>query len=145
MPDEKMKADILAVNTAFYQALESMDLVAMADIWMHSVDAVCVHPGWEIITGWDAIRESLRAIFADTGYMRFQASDVQLWLHGETARLTCVENIFSVAGVHSIHGRVACTNLFVNTEEGWKMIVHHGSPIASAQPIEADSTDVDVN
>ena len=128
-------AAVLAANKAFYDAFEALDLAAMSRVWAHRPTAVCVHPGWEILTGWAAVRESWRAIFAGTGYMRFEASDLTIDVIENVARVTCVENLFQVVEGHTIHSQVAATNLFVRTGEGWKLLVHHGSPIAAAQSV----------
>jgi len=131
---------ILKINQAFYKAFEALDFDAMCNIWSQQETDVCIHPGWEILFGWTMIKESWRAIFANTGYMRFEPSEVTSEIRGDLARITCVENIFSVVNDMTIHSRVACTNLFARHEEGWRMVLHHGSPIASAQSMEPASS-----
>ena len=46
---------VRAANQAFYDAHEHRNMAAMADIWEQSVRAVCVHPGWPILRGWEAV------------------------------------------------------------------------------------------
>lgn len=127
------RAAVLEQNKAFYAAFEALDVEAMSRVWARRAQDVCIHPGWEILQGWHAIRESWRVIFANTDYMRFQPSDVQVEILGDVARVTCVENIFSVIEGHSLHSRVGCTHLFVRTPDGWRLTLHHGSPIAVGQ------------
>ena len=44
-----------------------------------------------------------------------------------------VENVSAAAaptGAYRHEARVACTNLFLRTDEGWRMTLHHGGVIA---------------
>lgn len=137
MADSKLSRDaladrqaVLAAVDAFYAALQGLDFPAMCALWAQRPQDVCVHPGWEVLHGWPAIRESWRAIFANTGFMRAWASEVQVELLGDLARVTNVENLMTVAGAQTAHSQVAATNLFLRTPDGWRMILHHGSPVA---------------
>ena len=137
------EATVREANEAFYRAFEAMDVEQMAQSWVQSDATVCVHPGWDTLHGWPQIRESWRTIFANTGYMRFNASDVRIQIMEETACVSCIENIFTVIDGMTIHSRVACTNIFVWREERWLLLIHHGSPIAESQSIRVP--DIDVN
>jgi uncharacterized protein (TIGR02246 family) len=136
---------VLQVNQRFYQAFENLDLEAMAGVWAQRSTDICIHPGWNILTGWEEIRASWTAIFANTGYMRFQASDVDVEIVGEVARVTCIEHIFSVAQGLTVHSQVACTNVFLLVDGNWRMALHHGSPVAAAHSAAAVSPDADPN
>lgn len=138
------EAAVLAAADAFYTAFEALDMTAMAACWARRDDDVCIHPGWEILTGWREISASWRSIFANTGFMRFEASDLRVEVIGDVARVTCVERIFSVADTHTTHGAVAATSLFLRTDDGWKMTLHHGSPIAATHQVtEIDTGGMD--
>ncbi len=127
---------VLAAVDAFYAALQALDLKAMGEVWARREQDICVHPGWEILEGWPLIRESWRAIFANTGFMRAYASEVRVELIGDLARATNVENLMTVAGAQTAHSQIAATNLFLRTEQGWRMILHHGSPMALRHSVE---------
>lgn len=135
---------VIAANEAFYRSLEALDIRAMRKIWAQRTDDICVHPGWEVLHGWHEIEASWTAIFANTGYMRFQASDVSVEVLGDVGRVTCVENIYSVIGSEAIHSRVASTNLFLREGERWKLFLHHGSPIASVGDDEDEDGDEEI-
>ncbi len=119
------EADVLAANQAFYEAHEARDLDAMRAVWVHSDDAVCTHPGWPILRGWPMIEESWRRIFAGAGRNQFIVTNDAVVTLGDTAWITLDENL--VDGVAT--GTIAATNAFVRTAAGWKMILHHGSPV----------------
>ena len=124
------KEAVERANSAFYDAFQAMDNDAMAECWARREQDICIHPGWEVIWGWEAIQSSWDAIFENSGYMRFELSDLAIACLGDVARLTCLENIYSVVEEATTHAQVAATNLFVRTDEGWRMILHHGSPVA---------------
>ena len=125
-------------NARFYRAFEALDLAAMDEVWAHADTVKCVHPGWPLLTGWDAVRESWRAIFENTEEMRFTISDVRAETVGALGWVTCTENILS-----DVRGRVAvtsilATNLFTRVEDAWLMIHHHASHVlSSAETAEA--------
>jgi ketosteroid isomerase-like protein len=122
-------------NTRFYRAFEALDLAAMDAMWGHGEDVKCVHPGWPLLTGWPAVRESWRTIFANTEEMRFTISDVRVQQSGAIGWVTCTENILS-----DVRGRVAvtailATNLFARVDDAWLMIHHHASHVLSSTEV----------
>lgn len=129
---------ILDVMQAFYDALEMMDAPAMADVWAGRPADVCVHPGWPMTHGWQSIRHSWRTIFEHTGYLQVSLSDISLEIGGRIARVCCTERRYSVYAPGTITSTVAATNLFVRTEEGWRLTLHHGSPVSGQRIAAAD-------
>ena len=133
-----MSADSKAVaeaNARFYRAFEALDLAAMDAIWAHGDDVKCVHPGWPLLTGWPAVRESWRAIFENTEEMRFTIGDVRVETGGTIGWVTCTENILS-----DVRGRVAvtailATNLFTRLDDAWLLIHHHASHVLSSAEV----------
>ena len=126
--------DVEQANARFYQAFETLDLARMDLVWSHGPHVKCVHPGWPILIGWDAVRSSWEAIFENTAEMRFTLSDVRAAGGGELAWVTCTENIFS-----EVRGRLAvtsvlATNLFERGPDGWQMVHHHASHVLSGAP-----------
>lgn len=123
----EQRAAIEAVNEAFYRAFEALDIAAMDRVWAPRDYAACVHPGQEAIVGWVEVRESFGAIFAGTGKIRFRLANVRIEVRRSLAWAYVLENIH--------HGddvlvAVQSTNLFERTPEGWKMILHHASPVS---------------
>jgi ketosteroid isomerase-like protein len=103
----------------------------MEAVWAHDQDVGCVHPGWPMLTGWSAVRESWRAIFANTEEMRFTLSDVRVGAGRDLGWVTCTENILS-----DVQGRVSvtailATNLFTRAGGRWLMVHHHASHVLS--------------
>ena len=128
--------EVEQANARFYQAFETLDLARMDLVWSHGPHVKCVHPGWPILIGWEAVRASWAAIFENTAEMRFTLSDVRAAAGGDLAWVTCTENIFS-----EVQGRLAvtsvlATNVFVRGAGGWRMVHHHASHVLSGRPAD---------
>ena len=50
---------VKAANQRFYDAFGALDIQMMDDLWDTTASALCVHPGWEPIVGWETIRSQL--------------------------------------------------------------------------------------
>ena len=119
---------VKAANQRFYDAFGALDIQQMDDVWESSDQALCVHPGWEPLTGWDTIRVSWAGIFDNATLMHFNIRYVNVAVHGGAAWVTCVEHISSVLQGRASNFGVLATNIFVQTSQGWKLSAHHASP-----------------
>ncbi|MCW2572035.1 MAG: hypothetical protein JWO88_2093 [Frankiales bacterium] len=126
-----MTADVEAANTALYEALEGADVDRMAAVWDDAEpDAVvCVHPGWPMLRGRRQVLRSFSAIMANTPYIQFFLTDVEVRVAGDTAVVTCTENILTAVSQEGSSGQVVATNVFRRRADGWRLQVHHGSPV----------------
>jgi len=131
-PEER----VLSANQQFYVALELLDLDAMDAVWLHEGWVTCVHPGWELLEGWEEVRESWRRIFENTQRMKVEISNVSVRVENSTAWVHCVEQVTSSFATGFSTAWVQATNLFVKRGEGWMMVHHHASPI----PRDEDQT-----
>ena len=122
--------EVEAANAALYSAFESGDIALMEAIWDTAApDAVvCVHPGWPMLRGRNEVLRSWAAVMANTDYIQFFLTDVQVTVTGDTAVVTCTENVLTSADVGE-NASVVATNVFVRRPDGWRLQVHHGSPV----------------
>ena len=120
--------DVEAANAALYTAFESGDVDLMEAVWDDSDDLVCVHPGWPMLRGRIDVLRSWSAVMAGTDYIQFFLTDVQVAVTGDTAVVTCTENVLTSADVGD-NGAVVATNVFVRRPSGWRLQVHHASPV----------------
>ncbi|MET9550019.1 nuclear transport factor 2 family protein [Streptomyces sp. NPDC006627] len=163
-------------NTAFYEALERGDFDEVSDLWLDSEadkvtdevtgddddrtdesvdgtadgDAIsCVHPGWPVLTGRGEVLRSYALIMANTEYIQFFLTDLKVGVAGDTAVVTCTENILSGGPPPEGGGElgplvgqlVVATNVFRRTPDGWKLWSHHASPVlAETDDDEGDET-----
>ncbi|PZG10620.1 nuclear transport factor 2 family protein [Nonomuraea aridisoli] len=128
-------AAIETVNQEFYAAIESGDLDKMTEIWAEDSpddQVTCVHPGWTLLQGRSEVLRSWALIMANTTYIQFVLTDVNTTVLGDVAVLTCVENILTAGeeGEASFAaGKVVASNVYVRTPQGWRLWMHHGSPV----------------
>src|SRR5262249_7727883 len=83
-----------------YRAFESLDIAEMDQVWSHAGHVRCIHPGWGLLVGWDAVRESWDAIFKGSREMRFSIADVRPYGDADLGWVTCTENILSEGRGH---------------------------------------------
>ena len=136
-PETPEHKAVEARNADFYAAFESGDLDAMTSIWLDDEQALCVHPGALPVRGTGAINRSWALIMANTPYIQFFLTDVEISLRGDVASVTCTENVLT-ADEHSDDGsfsgaKAVATNVFVRTGETWRLWIHHASPVMSAE------------
>ena len=74
---------IKQANQRFYEAFGALDIRGMDDLWESSDRALCVHPGWQPIVGWEPIRDSWRGIFENTSLMHFNIQYINLAVVGD--------------------------------------------------------------
>ncbi len=156
-------ADVSAVeeaNLALYTAVECGDLDAMGRLWAdgeHAESAVCVHPGWAPVVGRTQVLRSWALVMAGTTYIQFFLTDVRTSVVGDVAVVSCAENILTGVGPVDAGsaeggegadgseggeggglagGRVVTTNVFRRTPEGWRVWVHHASPVLADSDTE---------
>ena len=137
--DKDTEQAIRKINNSFYNAFESLSLEKMEEIWKHSEDIVCVHPGWDLFTGWMAVRESWVTIFQNAARIQFLITNEKIRVFGNVlAVVVCIENIQSDVGQNEIKTGVIATNIFerqdISDEQKWLMIHHHGSPLSNYIP-----------
>jgi ketosteroid isomerase-like protein len=124
------------MNTAFYEAFEAADLDTMQDLWLEDPDTLCVHPGALPVRGTGAINRSWALIMANTPYIQFFLTDVEVSVWADVASVTCTENVLTgdeTTGPDAFGGaKAVATNVFVRTPDGWRLWIHHASPVLSA-------------
>jgi ketosteroid isomerase-like protein len=137
--------EVLAVHADFYAAFESADFDMMSDLWAEDDAVVCVHPAAQPSRGRAAVMRSWLALMADAPYIQFFLTDVEATVTEDLATVTCVENVLSAAadtplGVFA-GGTAVATNVFRNTSKGWRLWVHHASPVLSGtEPQQEESS-----
>jgi uncharacterized protein (TIGR02246 family) len=137
MSSQADRAAVVAVNEEFYRAFEAADLDAMRDLWVDDGETLCVHPGALPVRGTSAINRSWALIMANTPYIQFFLTDVETSVLGDVASVTCTENVLTAAD--SVEegaftgAKAVATNVFVRTADGWRLWIHHASPVVSGE------------
>lgn len=147
LPSGTDKEQVDALNTAFYEAMERGDLDGLSELWLdgESPGVSCVHPGWPVLSGRGEVLRSYALIMANTEYIQFFLTDVVVSVAGDTALVTCTENILSGGPAEEsgalgplVGQLVVATNVFRRTPEGWRVWSHHGSPVLAETDDDQD-------
>lgn len=111
---------------AFYEAFQRCDIEAMMAVWADDESILCIHPGGPRLYGPDAVRESWEQIFKESPGWDFHLSNGQ-----------CIED--ELLSVHQLQenlydrgrfqGSAIATNVYHHTDQGWRMTLHHASPV----------------
>ena len=125
-------------EAAFYEALEGGDLEAMLEVWADDEEVVCIHPGGPRLAGYDQVRESFAQIFASGQRLKVHVSN-QVVLSGMMLAVHSVHENILVQGESRPRPPIAATNVYLRTGNGWRMILHHGSPAPQTPRASADS------
>ncbi len=131
---ESDEQEVMTANGAFYEALQHLDLAKMDAAWWHEDWVKCIHPGWELIQGWDEIHESWESIFRSTEKMRVSVSRPFVKVLGDVAWVSCIENVTSTFEGGFATAVVEATNIFLRRAGHWRMIHHHAAPLPGRVP-----------
>ena len=130
---DEILEQVRQANQHFYHAFESLDIEQMAAVWVQARRARCVHPGWEMLEGWEAIGQSWAAIFANTESMQFVITDVAVHLYDGVAWVTCIENLSDAPETLQMT-RILATNVYELIDREWRIVHHHASPVLRPSP-----------
>ncbi|MGN6474178.1 MAG: nuclear transport factor 2 family protein [Mycobacteriales bacterium] len=129
-------ADVAAVtsaNTELYAAIESGDVERVAAAWDDADDVVCVHPGWPPVRGRSRVLRSWAVIMANTAYMQFFPTAVDVAVDGDVAIVTCEHGLLARTDERDTGfgetARVVAANVFRRRNGGWRLWSHHASPV----------------
>ena len=126
-------------EAAFYEAFMKQDLEAMMEVWADDDEVYCVHPRGARVAGVAQVRESWRQIFASAQSVRFQVREQHL-LQAMMVAVHSVYEHISVGSETRARGCVLATNVYMRTERGWRMMVHHASPAPAVDEPEPRRT-----
>ena len=101
----------------------------MADIWEPSQRATCVHSGWPLIPGYANVLESWSYNFQDICVEHIVVRDAHAVIHhGGVGWVYCKEYFDSLYwSGHLSSFEARATNIFVESDGGWRMVYHHSA------------------
>ena len=116
-------------ETAFYTAFANTDLDAMMLVWLDSDAVTCIHPVGPRISGHQAVRASWMEVFRNGGGLRFRLAEVSR-TQDALLSIHVLHEYISVPGESGERPPAVATNIYQLTQDGWRMILHHASPVA---------------
>ncbi|GAA3756323.1 nuclear transport factor 2 family protein [Salinactinospora qingdaonensis] len=126
---------VAEANAEFYQAIENGDIDLMQRVWARedqAPDLVCVNPGWPLLRGRAEIMRAWSLVMANVPYIQYVLTETHIGVGTEVAMVTCEENVLTAdedTPGFIANGQVVTTNLFISTEQGWRLWSHHASPV----------------
>ena len=120
--------DSWQVEESFYQAFQNCDIEQMKNIWGNTDEVVCIHPNSQRIFGYELIMASWEQIFAAQESVSIQISEPVYKLQENMAAHYIKEELFVAENKIA---SILATNIYQQTKQGWKMIAHHASPVAT--------------
>lgn len=131
-----------AVNQAFYAAFEQLDLTAMTNLWARKVLVSCVHPGWDLVLGHEAVMQSFRTIFEGTSEIHFHSEDTQVTAGAEMGWVVSREVLSTAVRGVPVENTLTAVNTFVLEQGVWRVAHHHAAPLLAGKPRTARKPDV---
>ena len=116
-------------ETAFYTAFANTDLDAMMQVWLDSDAVICIHPVGPRISGHQAVRASWMEIFRNSSGLRFRLAEVSR-TQDALLSIHVLHEYIAVPGESGERPPAVATNIYQLTQDGWRMILHHASPVA---------------
>lgn len=116
--------DSMQVEESFYQAFRNRDLELMQQVWDQTDEVICIHPGSPRIYSFTLIIASWEQIFAAPDAASIEITEPVVKSEDKVSIHYVKENL-SVN--NNPVGSVYATNIYHQTEAGWKMIAHHAS------------------
>ncbi|MCZ6555743.1 MAG: nuclear transport factor 2 family protein [Thermodesulfobacteriota bacterium] len=129
MAIETDKELILDVNSRFYKALGTRDLELMGTVFVHDERAGCTHPGWVMLEGWEAIRQSWENVFDPEDQLDIKLHNVTVDIEGDAAWVSCIQELTYIKRDPIMMNVSVSTNIFEKNESGWRMVIHQASPV----------------
>ena len=120
-------------ESGFYKAFEDGDLEAMMAVWDTGSDVVCIHPLRPRLVGLDLIKKSWSQIFHHSPKIKIGIDNRQRLQVGDLCVHVLHEN-FVIEGQATEQSPVVATNIYRLTGVGWRMILHHASPLTRTAP-----------
>ena len=99
---------------------------AMENVWARVAPVTCLHPGWTLLSGREAVLESWRTILANPNQPRIVGGGASVTVFGDAALVLCREVVSGSA--------LYATNVFVREEGTWRMTHHHSGPVMVRNP-----------
>lgn len=130
MISEAVRDQVMAANQAFYDAFAGRDLDALMGCWAQDDDVACIHPGGTPLCGYDLVRTSWEGLMsADTDDFTIHPEVVSVSYEDPVATVVCMERFATHGHGGGSRADLVATNVFVLGAGGWRMLVHHASPV----------------
>jgi len=118
-----------AAEAAFYAAFEARSLDAMMAVWSSDDDIACIHPLAAPLDGRAAVAAGWRSMFEAAGQFRIQVETAhEIREAGQVIRI--VREYLIIGQETEPRPPILATNVYRREADGgWRMVLHHASPL----------------
>lgn len=117
-----------AAEAAFYAAFEARNLDAMMAVWAHSDSIACIHPLAAPLDGRAAVAAGWRSMFEAAGQFRVEVELAhEIREAGQVIRI--VREYLVIGQETEPRPPILATNVYRREADGWRMVLHHASPL----------------
>lgn len=113
---------IIAGNADFYRAFSARDYQGMTRLWSSSAPVSCIHPGWGMLIGIEAVMKSWREVLANPQSPAVECRQARDFVDGAWGYVLCHEVLDE--------GVLMATNIFRRENRRWRMVHHQSGPVA---------------
>lgn len=121
--------EVVKANEDFYLAIKNSDFDHMTSLWFQDESVKCVHPGWPMLHGWEAVSQSWKNIFENSGPLDIELQDIETRISGNSGWVICIEKISYKIDDEIHSGYAQSTNIFKFDGKNWLLALHHASPV----------------
>jgi len=115
---------VLDANSSFYRAFARRDLPTMERLWATESPVACIHPGWDVLRGRDAVMASWRSLLGGEP-LPITCEAASAHVAGDFAWVVCRERIANGPAM-------AAVNVFVREGGAWRLCLHQAGLVAHA-------------
>lgn len=117
-----------AAEAAFYASFEAHSLDAMMSVWADSDSIACVHPLSAPLDGLTAVAAGWRSMLEAAGQFRIQV-ELAHEIRDATQVIRIVREYLLIGQETEPRAPILATNVYRKEAAGWRMILHHASPL----------------
>jgi len=115
-------------EAAFYAAFEARSLDAMMAVWASGDGIACIHPLAAPLNGRAAVAAGWRSMFEAAGQFRVQIETVHEMREADQV-IRIVREYLIIGQETGPRPPILATNVFRKEADGWRMVLHHASPL----------------
>ena len=117
-----------AAEAAFYAAFETRSLDAMMAVWAADDSIACIHPLSAPLDGRAAVAAGWRSMFEAAGKFSVLAELAhEIREPGQVIRI--VREYLTIGDEAEPRPPILATNVYRKDTDGWRMVLHHASPL----------------
>ena len=117
-----------AAESAFYAAFETRDLDAMMAVWAHTDSIACIHPLAAPLNGRIAVITGWSSMFEAAEQFRVQV-ELAHEIREATQVIRIVREYLIIGQETEPRPPILATNVYRREADGWRMVLHHASPL----------------